>query len=164
VYCQVGIQWYWGLFPGVKVARAWHWPTIPFQGQRWVQLYLYVTSVPPWHVMGQPLPLPLDIGGCGMRANVGRQHQKHLFSVLIWKPEGKRPLGRPLIIRSINLRGYNTQTFCGWSRQVGDSTVGSVVYWHLDAVLISYAYQKAQDFLVLRNVSTQYHINEGINH
>lgn len=104
-----------GLFPGGKVARASRWPPIPFQGQRWVQLYLYLTSVPPWHVTGQPLPLPLDIGGCEIRANVGRQHQKHLFTVLIWEPEGIRPHGRPLIIWQVNLQGYSTWTFCGWS-------------------------------------------------
>ena len=61
--------------------------------------------------MEQPLPLPLDSGGHEIRANVGRQQQKHLFTVLVWKPEWVRPLGRPLIV----LQGYNTRIFCGWS-------------------------------------------------
>ena len=50
----------------------------------------------------------------------------------------------------------------GGRGQIGNSTVGLVVYLHLDAELVSCAYQKASDFLVLRNVSNQYHVNEGV--
>jgi len=50
----------------------------------------------------------------------------------------------------------------GGRGQVGDSIVGSVMYCRLDAELVSCAYQKAPDFLVLWNVSTHYHVNEGM--
>jgi len=138
-----------GLFRGGKVARASRWLPISFQGQRWVQLYLYLTSVPPWCVMEQPLPLPFDIGGCEIRANVGRQHQKHLFTVLIWKPEGVRSFGWPLILWWGILQGYNTRTFCGWSQ------TGQRLYCGIGPVYPTWCrarfmyISKCSDFLVL---------------
>jgi hypothetical protein len=56
---QPSVQWEPGFSSRSKVSSVWHLPTIPFYCQvwLWVELYLYLTSVPLWHGTGQLYPM-----------------------------------------------------------------------------------------------------------
>jgi hypothetical protein len=56
---QPPIQWVPALFPRAKAVGAWPWLPIPSSAEvkERVELHLYSTSVPSWHVLWLPLPL-----------------------------------------------------------------------------------------------------------
>jgi hypothetical protein len=124
----------------------------------WVELYLYLTCMPLWHVMGHHLPV--DIGGHEM-TKVGRQQQKRTFTVLIWKPEGVRPLGRPLIRRLTCRATKHNCTFSRWSR-TGHRFYHRSGYIFISACRGFMCTAKGLGLPCPWNVSTRYHLKEGM--